>query len=155
MTFEAAPRLHRHEIDSFEHIPGRKGPPLGRTISASTNQRVPQTVTLSGSTNDINLVPSEFALSQNYPNPFSDRTSIKLCVACQTRVKLEVYDSEGKNMKTLLDEEKPAGTYEIELNATDFPAGGLPKSEVVYGYRMTAGDFTATKKMVFLKHSLK
>ena len=116
------------------------------------SERVYQIPTLADKTSPVDLLPSEFHLSQNYPNPFSDKTSIKLCVAFKTRVRLEVCDSEGKNVKTLLDEEKPAGTYEIELDATDLPAGGLQKSEGVYGYRLTAGDFTATKKMVFLKH---
>ena len=61
------------------------------------------------------LVPSEFYLSQNYPNPFREKTTIKFCVAYKTKVKLEVFNSEGKLIKKLLDEEKEAGTYEIEF----------------------------------------
>ena len=59
------------------------------------------------------LVPSEFYLSQNYPNPFSEKTTIKFCVAYKTKVKLEVFNSDGEIIKTLLDEEKEAGTYEV------------------------------------------
>src|SRR3989339_600002 len=92
------------------------------------------------------LVPSEFYLSQNYPNPFSEKTTIKFCVAYKTKVKLEVFDSEGKMVKKLLDEEKDAGTYEIEFNAcvchsfeSIFRGGIL--SEVTYIYQLQAGDF--------------
>jgi|SRR3972149_10221984 len=90
------------------------------------------------------LVPSEFFLSQNYPNPFSEETTIKFCVAYKTKVKLEVFNSEGKMIKKLLDEEKEAGTYEVELNAR-----GL--AEVTYIYQLQAGDFLAMKKMTLLR----
>ena len=113
----------------------------------------------------IDLVPSEFYLSQNYPKPFSDKTSIQLCVACKTRVKLEVYDSEGVNVNTLLDEEKEAGTYAFEFSAR----GGSPPANEgqkgragafggdtsglasgVYFYRLTAGDFVHARKLLLL-----
>ena len=55
------------------------------------------------------LIPSEFYLSQNYPNPFRDKTTIKYCVPYKTKVKLEVFDIEGKKIKILIDEEKEAG----------------------------------------------
>ncbi len=62
------------------------------------------------------LEPSEFYLSQNYPNPFREKTIIKYCVAYKTRVKLTVYNSEGKEIKKLVDEEKNPGTYEVEFS---------------------------------------
>jgi len=107
------------------------------------------------------LVPSEFYLSQNYPNPFSEKTTIKLCVAYKTKVKLEVFNSEGKRVRTLLDEEKEAGTYELEFSA----GGGSPPanegqkgrgdactlSEGIYVYQLQVGDFSATKKMLLSK----
>jgi hypothetical protein len=101
----------------------------------------------------IDLVPSEFLLSQNYPNPFSERTTIKLCVAHKTRVKLEVFTSEGTMVETLLDEEREAGTYELEFsvrggNAFNVPGSDVGPSEAVYVYRLQAGDFSATKKML-------
>jgi len=89
------------------------------------------------------LVPSEFYLSQNYPNPFSEKTTIKFCVAYKTNVKLEVFNSEGKMIKKLLDEEKEAGTYEV-----DFDASGLP--EGIYIYQLQAGNFVSEKKMTLL-----
>jgi hypothetical protein len=109
----------------------------------------------------IDLVPSEFQLSQNYPNPFSERTTIKLCVAYKTRVTVEVFTSEGTMVDTLLDEEKEAGTYELEFsarkladrsardgNASNIPGSEVSPPEAVYVYRLQAGDFSATKKML-------
>ena len=89
------------------------------------------------------LVPSEFYLSQNYPNPYSEKTTIKFCVPYCTRVKLEVFNSEGKLIQKLLDEEKEAGTYEVEFN-------GSGKHEGVYIYQLQAGDFLLKKQMTLL-----
>ena len=92
----------------------------------------------------IDLEPSEFYLSQNYPNPFSDKTTIKFCVAYKGKVKLEVFNPEGEMIKTLLDEEKEAGTYEAELNASGLCEG-------TYVYQLKGGDFISRKKMLKVK----
>jgi hypothetical protein len=109
------------------------------------------------------LVPSEFYLSQNYPNPFSEKTIIKYCVAYKTKVKIEVFSSEDKIIERLLDEEKEAGTYEIEFSSRH---SGSAKSfrpclsgrQVVrnlqsgnYYYRLVAGDYKSEKKMILIK----
>lgn len=86
------------------------------------------------------LEPSEFYLSQNYPNPFSEKTTIKFCVAYKNNVKLEVFNSEGKLIKILLDEEKEPGTYEVEYSACGICEG-------VYIYQLQGGDYLATRKM--------
>ncbi len=90
------------------------------------------------------MTPPEFYLSQNYPNPFSRRTTIKFCVACRSRVKLDVCNSESKMITRLLDEEKEAGTYEIEFNACGLCAGS-------YIYILQAGDYVSTRRMVLEK----
>jgi hypothetical protein len=97
------------------------------------------------------LVPSEFYLSQNYPNPFSERTTIKFCVAYKTKVKLEVFDSEGKLIEILLDEVKEAGTYEVEFSVNDCHSrtSGNPL-ESIYIYQLQAGKFFSRKKMTLL-----
>ena len=64
------------------------------------------------------LVPSEFYLGQNYPNPFKGKTIIKYCVAYKTRVKLTINSPEGKEWGKLVDEEKQPGTYEVEFSAS-------------------------------------
>jgi len=91
-----------------------------------------------------NLVPSEFYLAQNYPNPFSEKTTIKFCVAYRAIVKLEVFNPEGEMIKKLLDEEKEAGTYEVEFNACGLCEG-------TYIYQLQVGDFLSTKKMLKVK----
>ena len=86
------------------------------------------------------LEPSEFYLSQNYPNPFSDKTTIKFCVAYKGKVKLEIFNSEGEMVRTLLEEEKEAGTYVVECVANDLFDG-------TYIYQLQAGDYLSTKRM--------
>jgi hypothetical protein len=90
------------------------------------------------------LIPSEFYLSQNYPNPFKDKTTIKYCIAFRTRVVLTIFNSEGKEKEKLVDEEKKAGTYAITWNAENLQSG-------VYCYQLKAGKFIDTKKMVLLR----
>ena len=89
-------------------------------------------------------MPSEYYLSQNYPDPFQDRTTIKYCLPEIVKVKLELFDSERKKVKTLVDEIEEAGTYKVELNGEDLMEG-------VYFYKIKAGEFVSTKKMVLLK----
>ena len=96
------------------------------------------------------LVPTEFYLGQNYPNPFKDKTVIKYCVAYKTRVQITVYDAEGKEIEKLVDEEKEPGTHQVEFSILhsrestvgggNLPAGrhGLPDGYCYY--KMTAGD---------------
>ena len=91
------------------------------------------------------LEPTEFYLGQNYPNPFSERTTIKFCVAYKAKIKLEVFDSEGNMIKELLDEIKEAGTYEVEYQS----AVHNPQSaNEIYFYQLEAGDFLSRKKML-------
>jgi hypothetical protein len=101
------------------------------------------------------FIPSEFFLSQNYPNPFKEKTIIKYCVAFKTRVQLTVYNSEGKVIEKLVDEEKNPGTYEIEFSAStchsreggNLPAGRQGPKEGSYFYRLEAGNYSSEKKM--------
>jgi flagellar hook assembly protein FlgD len=92
----------------------------------------------------IDLVPSEFHLGQNYPNPFREQTRITYCVPEKCRVMLTIYDSDGGLVERLVDEEKSAGTYEVTWNANNLPSG-------FYQSVMNAGSFTETKKMLVSK----
>ena len=96
------------------------------------------------------VIPYEFFLSQNYPNPFKDKTLIKYCVAYKTRVKLTVLNAEGEEIEKLIDEEKKPGTYEIEFSTRLSRESGNPK-ERTYFYRLEAGDYVREKKMVLEK----
>ena len=94
------------------------------------------------------FVPSEFNLSQNYPNPFREKTTIKYCVAYKTRVQLIVYNSEGEVIEKLVDEEKKPGTYAIEFSASTCHSGeSRSLSEGNYFYRLDAGEYSNLKKM--------
>jgi hypothetical protein len=88
--------------------------------------------------------PTEFSLSQNYPNPFNPSTSIQYAVSSRQFVTLKVYDVLGNEIATLVNEEKPAGEYEVEFDAIDLPSG-------IYFYQLKAGNYIETKKMILLK----
>ena len=88
--------------------------------------------------------PSEFLLSQNYPNPFNPSTKIKYSVPQTSQVQIKVFDVLGNEIETLVNEEKPAGTYDITWTAANFPSG-------VYFYQLKAGEFVQTRKMLLIK----
>ena len=90
------------------------------------------------------LTPSEFNLTQNYPNPFNPATTIKYSIAKQSNVTLKVYDMLGSEIATLVNEEKPAGIYEIKFDASKLASG-------IYFYKIQAGSFIETKKMLMIK----
>jgi ligand-binding sensor domain-containing protein len=92
--------------------------------------------------------PTKFSLEQNYPNPFNPNTNIQYAISSRQLVTLKVYDVLGKEIATLVNEEKPAGIYEVEFNPESNiknPASGI------YFYRLKAGDFIQSKKMILLK----
>jgi len=87
---------------------------------------------------------TDFALLQNYPNPFNPSTSIQYAISSRQFVTLKVFDVLGKEVATLVNEEKSAGSYDIEFNASQLASG-------VYIYKIQAGDFVQTKKMILMK----
>jgi hypothetical protein len=96
-------------------------------------------------------LPTEFSLTQNYPNPFNPTTTIKYQIPDLPAgrqglsfVTLKVYDILGSEVATLVNEEKPIGTYEITWYAENLPSG-------VYFYRLQANNFTQIRKMILLK----
>jgi len=89
-------------------------------------------------------LPESFILEQNYPNPFNPSTTIGFQLPEKSYVEITVYDVLGNEVATLVDEYKPAGRYEIEFNASGLSTG-------VYFYRLQAGGFIQTKKMVLMK----
>jgi len=89
-------------------------------------------------------LPKEFALSQNYPNPFNPTTLIKYELPLDCQVKLDIYNVVGQRVTTLVDGHQKAGYKTATWNAQDLASG-------VYFYKLTAGDFTSTRKMVLLK----
>ena len=90
------------------------------------------------------IVPNEYLLYQNFPNPFNPTTTIKYSIPKLSFVTIKIYDVLGSEVATLLNEERPAGTYELNWNANNISSG-------VYFYTLQAGDFVETKKMILLK----
>jgi hypothetical protein len=86
----------------------------------------------------------DFVLYQNYPNPFNPVTSIEYLVGSISFVSIKVYDILGNEVATLVNEEKKAGSYEVDFNASGLPSG-------IYFYKLTTPDFIQTKKMMLLK----
>lgn len=89
-------------------------------------------------------IPLSFELFQNYPNPFNPETVISYQLAVNSFIKLKIYNLLGREIATLVNEEKSSGNYEIKFDGTNFSSG-------IYYYTIIAGNFTQTKKMVLLK----
>jgi hypothetical protein len=110
--------------------------------------------------NDLNnsflndFEPSEFFLSQNYPNPFKDSTKIKYCVADRTKVLITIFNSENKEVEKLVDEIKDPGTYEVEFKSSSCHSGESRNlTDGYYYYQMTTDEFMSEKKW-FCKNEL-
>jgi hypothetical protein len=103
--------------------------------------------TSSGTDVESNLygIPKEFKLRQNYPNPFNPLTKISFDLPKRSQVSLKIYDFLGREIVTLVkNEEMSVGSYTRQWNATNMTSG-------IYFYRLQAGSFTETKKLIFLK----
>ena len=97
---------------------------------------------------DETFTPFVFKLEQNYPNPFNPSTSIQYAISERQFVTLKVYDLIGKEIVTLVNEYKPAGSYEVEFNSVSSIKN---LASGIYFYRLQAGDYVKTKKMTLLK----
>jgi hypothetical protein len=93
---------------------------------------------------EMDEVPTNYLLTQNFPNPFNPTTKIRYSVPKSSDVVIKVYDVLGNEIEILVNEEKPAGIYEITWYAEGLPSG-------VYFYQLRAGSFVETKKMVLMK----
>ncbi|MBK8946640.1 MAG: T9SS type A sorting domain-containing protein [Ignavibacteriae bacterium] len=96
-----------------------------------------------------NVLPTTYALSQNYPNPFNPTTKIKYAIPQNEKgekinVKIMVYDILGKEVETLVNENKSPGNYEVDFDASNLPSG-------VYFYKLQAGDYIQSRKMLLIK----
>jgi len=124
-------------------------PFIGKSINAS-NQKytgfwysyVQSAITATEEEQEI--LPTAFKLEQNYPNPFNPSTIIKFAVPEKSSVLIKIYDILGGEVITLINEEMEAGWYNREFNASSYSTG-------VYIYRMQAGTYTSTKKMILVK----
>jgi hypothetical protein len=92
----------------------------------------------------INSIPSEYSLFQNYPNPFNPSTVISYQLPVISNVTLKVYDILGREVARLINEEKPAGSHEVQFTGNGLTSG-------IYFYQLKAGDYSETRKMILLR----
>lgn len=97
-----------------------------------------------GISDDKKIIIDEFKLEQNYPNPFNPLTSIRYSIPKAAFVSIKIYNLVGEEIATIVNEVKSAGNYQIKFNALGLTNG-------IYFYKLQAGNFTETKKMVLLK----
>ncbi|MBV6478387.1 MAG: hypothetical protein HGGPFJEG_01141 [Ignavibacteria bacterium] len=94
---------------------------------------------------EVNVgIPDKFDMSQNYPNPFNPSTKINYDIPVDGKVTIALYDISGREIAKLVNEVKHAGYYTVQFNASNLSSG-------MYFYRISAGDFVSTKKMVLIK----
>ena len=106
--------------------------------------RIPLSDIITEVEDEPNTVAKSFELKQNYPNPFNPTTTIAFEIPKSSFVNLKVYDVLGRKVATLVNEEKPAGGYDVNFNEANLSSG-------IYFYKIQAGSFVQTKKMILLK----
>jgi hypothetical protein len=99
---------------------------------------------LVGVVNNGSNIPTVYKLYSNYPNPFNPKTTIKYDIPKNSNVRIMIYDVLGKEVETVVNEKKTAGSYEIQWDASKYASG-------TYFYKIEAGDFIESKKMILIK----
>ena len=89
-------------------------------------------------------MPTQFTLSQNYPNPFNPATMIEYAIPQNSLVTLKVYNILGQEVASLVNQEQKASSYTVNFDASRLASG-------IYFYKLQAGSFSVTKKMLLLK----
>jgi hypothetical protein len=107
------------------------------------------TMTLLGLQDGFSSLPVEFSLKQNYPNPFNPVTNIDFNIPVKSDISLEIYNVLGHRINTLVNKQVSAGSHRISWNGKDFL--GRTVSAGVYFYKLDAGNFTSTRKMMMVK----
>jgi predicted nucleotidyltransferase len=127
------PRTYYWSVQTIDN--GFSGSPFAAEQSFSITTSVKQVG---------NLTPTEYSLSQNFPNPFNPTTNIQFDLPRTSPVLLKIYSALGIEVAILVSQTLPAGTYKVDWDAANLPSG-------VYFYRLQAGEFVQTRKLVLLK----
>jgi ligand-binding sensor domain-containing protein len=113
-------------------------------IFCGTNFGLYKSISSVNSVKNDFINPNESDLQQNYPNPFNPKTTIRYQLPMDQLVTIKIYDILGKEVATLVNEEKPAGNYNVNFNALGLSSG-------IYFYKLQSRSFVETKKMILLK----
>ncbi|MAT39538.1 MAG: hypothetical protein CL946_08025 [Ectothiorhodospiraceae bacterium] len=132
---DSIPELSDLTVFVHEYIPGTPG----QVYQSYSEQLWVDVTSIGGNPN-----PGHFALEQNYPNPFNPSTTIEYTVANRTDVRIVVTDMLGREVATIVDEAKSAGSYITTFNASGLESG-------TYYMTMQAGDFRSTRAMTLMK----
>ncbi|MBN1633914.1 MAG: T9SS type A sorting domain-containing protein [Ignavibacteria bacterium] len=124
---------------SFINSPGN-----GQSLAQQYHIRVSIPKIATGFEKISNEITEIYSLSQNYPNPFNSTTNIKFRNSNPVKIKLKIFDVTGKEVTVLVNDNFQAGNHEVKFDAKNLPGG-------IYFYRMEAGKFTSTKKIIILK----
>ena len=136
--------------------------PAGDQMSGTWNANIKGTICSGNwgpvgpatSVEDESGLPKQFALEQNFPNPFNPSTTIKYELPTSTVVRLSVFDMLGREVSVLVNDRRDAGVHEVKFSAKGGSASGGDGSSLasgLYFYRLQAGDFVSTKKLVLLR----
>jgi hypothetical protein len=130
----------------YQDLPNGNGCSDLNTGSAQTNRPNISFIfnSIIGINDENSTMPKEYKLSQNYPNPFNPVTKISFSVPRKSFVTLKVYDILGKEVARLVSDNKPAGNYSVDFDGSSLSSG-------VYFYKLEAGEFVTTKRMVLIK----
>lgn len=131
-------------FDAGNNIPSDIGRAARLTISKEFGWEISDGDGITVTTEEPNTSPDKFWLSQNYPNPFNPSTKIAFNVPIATTVKIDIFNSLGSHLQTILNKNILAGKYSIYFDASNYSSG-------TYFYKITADNFTETKKMVLIK----
>ena len=113
------------------------------SVNASNSGAILHTPTTTGVA-DENIDPDFYYLSQNYPKSFNPSTNIRFQISKLSFVNVKVYDVLGREVESLINEEKSAGSYNVQFNSNNLTSG-------IYFYKIRAGEFSQTNKMILLK----
>jgi hypothetical protein len=145
ITLEAIKRENPHHSMTFiySHV-NEQSVDFVRTVP----EFVSATVALSNAASPDNL-PTSFGLEQNYPNPFNPSTVISFSLPVASNVELTVFNLLGQEVKSVFSGDKSAGHHTVSWDGTNASGGSV--SSGIYFYRLEAGSFVETKKMMLLK----
>jgi hypothetical protein len=135
------------EIDEFVHVSGVTDVPKGIVFAACGGEGMYAfdfSGIVVGMEDNFKSTPKNFTLFQNYPNPFNPTTTIEYDLPKASQVKIEIYNLLGKKIKTILDENKDAGNHKFVFNSNNLASG-------VYFFRIQAGKYSNSKKMILLR----